>query len=302
MLSPRFAAFIAVVFWGISFVATKAVLREISPVTLIFCRFAIGALVLLAIVRSLPPRAAWRQLALMGFIGVFVHQMLQAYGLRLTAATNAGWLIGLTPLWSAVLSAIVLRERFGFWKVVGLIGGFAGALLVVTRGDFSASAFGRPSTLGDLLIFISTINWSIYSVIGHDTIRSIGPRRATLGAMLFGGTMLLPFFLYDRGWRELPHLTPNGWGALLFLAIGCSALGYLFWYGALERVEVSRVASLLYLEPLVTFVAAALLLGERVSGIVIAGGLLVLVSVVIAQYAPAPTKVAAPASVPSEET
>lgn len=51
---------------------------------------------------------------------------------------------------------------------------------------------------------------------------------------------------------------------------------------------MSRVAALLYLEPLVTFAAAALLLGERVSGIVIAGGLLVLVSVVIAQYAPVP--------------
>jgi drug/metabolite transporter (DMT)-like permease len=298
MRSPRFFAFIAIVFWGISFVATKAALREVGPVTLIFCRFAIGALVLLALVRELPPRHAWKQLALMGFIGVFVHQMLQAYGLTLTSATNSGWLIGLTPLWSAVLSAIVLRERFSAWKIVGLAGGFAGALLVVTRGDFSASVLGRPSTLGDLLIFISTINWAIYSVLGHDTIRKLGPRRATSGAMLFGAAMLAPFFLVQRGWRDLPHLSPTGWGALAFLAIGCSALGYLFWYGALEHVEVSRVAALLYLEPLVTFLAAALLLGERVSGTVIAGGLLVLISVVIAQYAPAAVR----PSIASEES
>jgi drug/metabolite transporter (DMT)-like permease len=286
MSHPRLAALIAIVFWGISFVATKAVLRELSPVTLIFCRFAIGALVLLAIVRELPPRSAWPSLALMGFIGIFVHQMLQAYGLTLTAATNAGWLIGLTPLWSAVLSAIVLRERFSFWKVVGLVGGFAGALLVVTRGELGSHVFTRPSTIGDLLIFISTINWAIYSVLGHDTIRKLGPRRATSGAMLFGAIMLTPFFVAQRGWREVPPLSSTGWGALLFLAIGCSALGYLFWYGALEQIEVSRVAIFLYLEPLVTFLAAAVLLGERVSGIVIAGGLLVLVSVLIAQYAP----------------
>ncbi|HEV7768457.1 MAG TPA: EamA family transporter [Thermoanaerobaculia bacterium] len=286
MSYPRLAAIIAIVFWGISFVATKAVLREISPVTLIFCRFAIGALVLLALVRELPPRSAWPSLALMGFIGIFVHQMLQAYGLMLTAATNAGWLIGLTPLWSAVLSAIVLRERFSFWKVVGLAGGFAGALLVVTRGEFSAHVFSRPSTIGDLLIFISTINWAIYSVVGHATIRKLGPRRATSGAMLFGTLMLTPFFIAQRGWREVPQLSSTAWGALLFLAIGCSALGYLFWYGALEQIEVSRVAIFLYLEPLITFIAAAMLLGERVSGIVIAGGLLVLVSVLIAQYAP----------------
>ena len=106
--------------------------------------------------------------------------------------------------------------------------------------------------------------------------------------MLFGAAMLTPFFIAQRGWRELPQFSPAGWGAMLFLAICCSALGYLFWYGALEQVEVSRVAVLLYLEPLVTFAAAALLLGERVSGVVIAGGLLVLASVLISQYAPVP--------------
>jgi drug/metabolite transporter (DMT)-like permease len=132
----------------------------------------------------------------------------------------------------------------------------------------------------------AAFNWAVYSVIGHATIRELGPRRATSGAMLFGAAMLTPFFLAQRGWRELPQLTLTGWGALVFLAIGCSALGYLFWYGALERGEVSRVAVLLYLEPLVTFAAAMALLGERVSGTVIAGGVLVLTSVLIAQYAP----------------
>lgn len=287
MLSPRFAACIAIVFWGISFVATKAALNEVSPVTLIFVRFAIAAVVLLAIVRELPPRRAWGSLALMGFVGVFVHQMLQAYALTLTSATNTGWLIGVTPIWSAVLSAIFLRERFGAWKIAGLAGGFFGALLVVTRGDFSPQVLGNPSTLGDLLILISTINWSIYSVLGHRTIRELGPRRATSGAMLFGALMLAPFFVAQRGWSEVPNLGTIGWSAVLFLALGCSALGYLFWYGALERIEVSRVAALLYAEPLVTFVAAALLLGERVSPIVIIGGAIVILSVVVSQYAPA---------------
>jgi drug/metabolite transporter (DMT)-like permease len=287
VLSPRFLASLAIIFWGISFVATKAVLQEVSPVTLIFTRFAIAAVVLLCVVRELPPRRSWGALAVMGFVGVFVHQMLQSYALTMTSATNTGWLIGVTPIWSAVLAAIVLRERFGFWKIVGLLGGFAGALLVVTKGDFSARVLGRPSTTGDLLIFISTINWALYTVLGHKTIRELGPRRATSGSMLFGALMLAPFFVARRGWVELPRLTAAGWGALLFLAIACSALGYLFWYGALERIEASRVAALLYAEPLVTFMAAALLLGERVSTIVVIGGVLVLASVLVAQYAPA---------------
>jgi drug/metabolite transporter (DMT)-like permease len=290
MFSPRAAAALAVVFWGISFVATKAALKEVAPVTLIFLRFGIAAAVLLAIVRQLPPREAWPSLALMGFVGIFIHQMLQAFALTMTSATSTGWLIGVTPIWSALLAAIFLRERFGFWKVIGLAGGFFGALLVVTKGDFSARVLGRPSTTGDLMILLSTVNWAVYSVLGHRTIRTLGPRRATSGAMLFGAAMLAPFFVVQKGWRQIPNLTLTGWSALLFLALCCSALGYLFWYGALERIEVSRVAALLYAEPLVTFAAAALLLGERVSAVVIIGGVLVLASVLIAQYAPRPVR------------
>lgn len=285
-IPPRAGALIAVIFWGISFVATKAALGEVSPITLIFLRFAMGAVLLLAIVRKLPPRDALPQLALMGFLGVFLHQMIQSNALTMTSASHTGWLIGVTPIWSAVLSAFVFRERFGFWKIVGLAGGFCGALLVITRGDFHASLLALPSTRGDLLILLSTLNWSVYSVVGHATIKRVGPRVATSGGMLLGVAMLTPFFIAARGWREIPKLTAIGWTSVLFLAIGCSALGYLFWYGALEHLEVSRVAALLYLEPLITFVAAMLLLHEKASGVTIVGGLIVLGSVAIAQYAP----------------
>jgi drug/metabolite transporter (DMT)-like permease len=132
----------------------------------------------------------------------------------------------------------------------------------------------------------------VYSVVGHATIRRLGPRVATSGAMLAGVVMLAPFFAINRGWNDIPHLTARGWSAILFLAVGCSALGYLFWYGALERVEVSRVASLLYLEPLVTFGAAVLMLHEPVSATAVIGGLLVLASVLLTQYAPGRTSVA----------
>jgi drug/metabolite transporter (DMT)-like permease len=282
---PRLGALIAVIFWGMSFVATKAALREVSPVTLIFVRFAIGVVLLFAIVRAVPPRDAWPALALMGFVGIFIHQMIQSYALTMTSAVHTGWLIGLTPIWSAILSAILLREHLGGLKIAGLFGGFAGALLVLTHGDFSARLLALPSTKGDLLILISTVNWAIYSTIGHKTIRAVGPRRATAGAMLCGVLMLAPFFVGHAGWRELPHVSTIGWVAILFLGIGCSGLGYLFWYGAIETIEVSRVSALLYLEPLITFITALLLLHETVNALTVIGGAIVLGSVLVVQYA-----------------
>jgi drug/metabolite transporter (DMT)-like permease len=289
--SARLAAFTAVVLWGVSFVATKAALREVSPVTLIFTRFALGVAVLTLVLKVrreslLPARDSWPMLALMGFVGIFLHQMVQAHGLTLTTAVRTGWLIGLTPIWSAVLAAAFLGERFGPQKIAGLVIGLIGALLVITRGELSTSVLTLPSTRGDLLVLASTWTWAIYTILGRDTLKRLGSARATAAAMFAGWAMMTPFFVAASGWHEYRALSSTSLIAILFLGIGCSGLGYWFWYAALERIDASQVAAFLYLEPLVTLLSAVALLGETVAVSTIVGGLLVLVGVVTVQTAP----------------
>lgn len=285
---PHLAALAAVTAWGISFVATKAALREVTPATLVFSRFAMGVVllhVLLAVRRTplRPPRKHVPTLLLLGFVGVFVHQMIQVNGLARTTAVRTGWLIGLIPIWSALLAAAFLKERFGARKTAGLVLGFAGAILVVTRGRFSTDVLALPSTTGDLLVLASTLNWAIYSALGRETIRELGALRAIAGAMLPGWLMLGPVWAAERGWREYAGLSPGTWGALLFLGIVCSGFAYLAWYAALKRLETGRVAAYLYVEPLVTLAAAVTLLDEPVAATTIAGGLVVLLGVFLVQ-------------------
>ncbi len=287
-LAPRLAAFGAVVLWGGSFVATKAALREVPPVTLIFSRFALGIAVLFLILRfkgqrPIPPRSAWPMLALMGFVGVFVHQLLQVYGLTLTTAIRTGWLTGLIPIWSAVLSAIFLGERFGPGKLLGLFLGAVGAVVVITRGELSAQILALPATHGDLLILASTVNWAIYTILGRKTLKRLGSAQATTAVMFVGWAMLIPFLVHETGWQAFRALSATGLLAVVFLGVGCSALGYLFWYAALERLEASQVAAFLYLEPLVTLLAAVALLGESIVASTILGGILVMIGVATVQ-------------------
>ncbi len=281
-------AFLAVVFWGIAHVATKAVVREISPLATVFGRAALGTLLLAVVLplrgeKVLPPRAALVPLAVMGFFGVAFHQLLQAHALTLTSAVNTGWLIALVPIWSALLAAALGQERFGPVRVLGIATGFAGALLVVTRGRLEPGLFALPATRGDLLVLASTVNWAAYTVLGHATIRRVGPARATAGVMLLGAVVLLPPFAAGGGPAEYGRLSAGGAAALLFLGLACSGLGYLLWSRALEEVEASRVASLLYLQPLVTLAAAALLLAEPVGLVTLAGGGLVVGGVALVQ-------------------
>ena len=290
-MPPLLGALLAVILWGVSFVATRAALGELQPVTLIAVRFAIGDMMLFAMLAArrmplLPPRREWPVMALLGFDGIALHTMIQAYALRETTAVRTGWLIGLSPIWSAILAAIFLRERLGWIKSLGLGIGFAGAVIVVTRGAISGQTPALPGTRGDLLILASTFNWAIYTVISREPVRRVGSLPAMAAAMLVGCLLLLPWFLASHAWRELSRMSPMGWGAVLFLGIGCSGIAYLLWFGAIERIDASRVSALLYIEPLVTLAAAVLLLHEPVLISTIVGGLLVLAGVALVQAAP----------------
>lgn len=285
-------ALLAVTLWGISFVATKIALAEMSPVALIFTRFALGTASLYAVLvlrreSWSVPRAAWPNLALLGFVGVFVHQMIQVHGLTLTTAVRTGWLIGVIPLWSALLAWVLLREPFGPRRIAGLVLGFAGAVIVVTRGSFDPAVLGLPSTKGDLLVLASTVNWAVYTVLARGTIGRLGSARAMAASVLLGWLMLLPFFLRESGWAAWSGLSPGAWGAVVFLGVGCSGIAYLLWYAALARMDATRVSAFLYVEPLVTCAAAVPILGETLGLATVAGGLVVLAGVALVQ-APVP--------------
>src|SRR5512138_3332641 len=164
-LIPILEAIFAVVIWGGTFIATKIALQEASPATIVWLRFAMGVVILGAAVLlrrefALPERSDVAYLALLGFIGVTFHQWLQATGLQTAQATTTAWIVASTPVFIAILGWLVLRERFGALRVAGIALAALGVLLVVSKGRLAALASGQEGTIGDLLIFISAINWA----------------------------------------------------------------------------------------------------------------------------------------------
>jgi drug/metabolite transporter (DMT)-like permease len=142
-----------------------------------------------------------------------------------------------------------------------------------------------PTTIGDLLILASTVNWAIYSILGRQTLKRLGSTRAITAAMALGWAMIVPFFVRNSGWNDYSSLSVPGIVSILFLGIGCSGLGYWFWSAALERIPTTQVAAFLYAEPLVTLVAATSLLGESLTVSTLIGGLMVITGVAVVQRA-----------------
>ncbi|MBI5305031.1 MAG: DMT family transporter [Chloroflexi bacterium] len=290
----RAKALIAAVLWGASFVATKTALRDVSPWTLIVVRFAFGVAILAFAVwrMRLAKRVSLRDLlllAVLGFIAITIHQGLQATGLTFTSAGSMAWLVALSPVFTALLAGMFLAELFSVTKIFGLVIAFAGAIIVVTKGDFSGDALHLPSTLGDLLALASALNWAIFSVASKPVLRRLPPTLMMAYVMAIGWLIILPFWGVAQGWNEIGNLTREGWIAIAFLGIFCSGVAYIFWYDALAHIDASQAAAFIYLEPLVTMVIAAFVLSEPIMPITLFGGVTIILGVYLVNR-PAPRR------------
>lgn len=137
-------------------------------------------------------------------------------------------------MWSALLALLLPREGLGRSKLVGLLLGLAGVLLLITGGRVDGLQL-LPTTKGDLLILASTVNWAIYTVLGRGILARMGALEATTIAMAVGFGLLLPFMPWSTLAAQFDVVSVAGWGAVLFLGLGCSGIAYLCWYASLAR-------------------------------------------------------------------
>lgn len=277
-------ALFAVVFWGASFIATKVALREVTPLTVIWLRFALGVIVLgfFVIARKqfawIPSRDV-PYLVLLGFLGVALHQLLQSNGLVTSQATTTAWIVATTPVFIALLGWLVLKERLSRQRAAGIALAAAGVLLVVTRGDVSEFTPGNLGAPGDVLILLSALNWAVFSVLSRRGLRDYPAARMMFFVLLFGWLIDSALFFSTASPGQVSNLTPTGWAAIAFLGIICSGVCYIFWYDALAALPASQVGVILYIEPLVTMLIAGMILGEAVTIAGLLGGAIILFGV-----------------------
>ena len=284
-----FEATFAVAAWGASFIATKVALRDVSPISVVWLRFAMGVVILGGAVIArrqflLPTsRKEWLYFALLGFIGITFHQWLQSTGLQTAAATTTAWIVATTPVFMALLGWLILKERLGWVKVSGIALAAVGVLLVVSKGDFGALFAGRFGAQGDFLILISAPNWAIFSVLSRSGLQSHPAARMMFYVMILGWLLTSLLYFAGPGFGEISQLTPAGWLGIGFLGVICSGLAYIAWYDALQSLPASQVGAFLYLEPLVAVIVAAIVLNERLLWASLFGGGIILLGVWMVQ-------------------
>lgn len=277
--------------WGGSFVAARMLLAPsgrgataLSPTMLATIRFLLASALLCPAlvhqhrrVRRITRRDVVLFL-LLGQLSISLYFWLQYTGVRLTNAGIASVLVvGLIPLATLLVARVALGEPLGARRALALALGVMGVGIVVSQSGLQIQTQGG-FLLGALCLAVDAGCFAVYTTLIRGMRDRYPPLTMTAG-MTLGGTLgLVVLALATGGWGNLAALSPLQWLAIAYLGVVCSVLAYLCYNYALARIEASRAAVWIYLEPPVAVALGALLLGEAITVQTIVGGLVILAS------------------------
>lgn len=271
---------LAVLFWGLSYIAIKVVLRELEPVEMISVRFLLAAPTLYIVARlrglSVWPVAKHGKLVLASFV-VFAHFWIMATGMKETSASNTAWILTTAPIFIALLARVYLKELFSAKQWLGVLLAVAGVVVLTANGDLANLAWIQSR--GDLIVLGSCVTWAIYTVLTRDITDCVDPIVATFWMTTTAGLIFVPYTLVTSGLQPFVVLQPITWASLVFLGVFCLAIAFWLWALGLSRKTAAEVGVYLYIEPLFTMMFAWLLLSEQITIWLLLGATLICLGV-----------------------
>lgn len=278
-------ALFVVTVWGVTYISTKVLLiRGLSPAEIMFIRF----LTAYVLVWFVSPKKLWADnlkdealLLLAGVCGGSLYFQTENMALEITLASNVAMILCTVPILTAVLSRLFVKgERLRRGLILGSLVALAGVALVICNGHFVL----RLSPAGDLLTVLAALSWACYSLVLKRMIGRYPTVFITRKVFFYGLVTLLPVFAaspFDISPALL--LEPVVAGNLLFLGVIASLGCYLIWNSVVKRLGPVRANNYIYLSPVVTLSASAIVLGEHITVMAIVGALMIIVGVYFAE-------------------
>jgi drug/metabolite transporter (DMT)-like permease len=263
--------------FGLSFLVTKGALEAFSPMVLMFLRFSLAAAVLgsLALTGIVKFRYKGKPLAPLVILCLFqpiLYFTLETFGLRETASSTAGLILGAMPAAVAALSVPLLRERLSARQVAGLLLSVAGVAFIVLGGisggaGQSGGSTGSPGSVrGILLVVGALVSSAFYQVYSRKASVHYGPLETTFAMMLSGAAffgLLAAAEGLSRGWGTLfAQATAGAWLSIGYLGILSSVVAFFLVNLSLSRLKAAQASIFGTLTTLVSLVAGVALRGE----------------------------------------
>lgn len=282
----HFFAALTIVIWATTFVSTKILLVSFAPIEILVFRFLIGLAALFAIYPKFLKFQGLKTEVLLtgaGLCGICLYYLLENIALTYTSASNVGIIVAAAPFFTAIFSKMFLdkKEKLGFTFVIGFILAMAGIITISFKNNNSI----QINPFGDLLALGAAVVWALYSVLSKKiTALELNTFQATRRTFLYGLIFMIPFsfiFKYKPDYTLI--INKNNIFNLLYLGLGASALCFVTWNIAVKKLGAVKTGVYIYMVPVITIIASAIVLKEKITPALVAGALLTLTGLIVSE-------------------
>jgi drug/metabolite transporter (DMT)-like permease len=272
--------------WGVPYLFIKVAVAELPPVTVVFARVALAALLLGPVAARRGALGGLRgrlpQLAALAMLEITVPFLLISMGEQHIASSLAGLLIAAMPLFVALLALrFDAAERVGGLRLLGLLLGIGGvaALLGIDAGA------DRQQLVGAVMVLLATLSYATSTLLVKRAFSDVPLLGVVTVATAISSLVLAPFAV-----ALTPARLPSLQVVLALAALGvlCTAAGLLLFFSLIVEAGPSRAAVITYLNPAVAVALGVLVLGEPLTGAIVGGFLLIMVGSWLSTRRPAP--------------
>ncbi len=285
---PYLLCVFTMLFWASNVLISRAMAGAVPPVALAQMRWTLAFLIILPfalrhIRRDWPVVLAhWKMLVALGVVGISIYNTCLYIGLQTTGAVNAAMLSSVFPVLVAVLAFVIYRDRLTGLQIAGIGLSFAGAAIILTRGDILVLS-DIDFVVGDLWVLASQFAYAFYAVLLRGR-PPVHPLTLVAVTMFLGQLVLIPFTVSEGLGGARVTFDAATIATVLFVAIFPAVLAYIFFNRAVELIGSNRTAPFFYLVPIFTSIGAVVLLGEHVALYHLLGAVLIVSGIAATQF------------------
>lgn len=282
-ITPHLALVAVQLMFGTWPILGKIVLRSMSSTSLVGFRICGAAIVLTLFRRQFGellrlPRRILAWVVLSSLLGVVLNQLLFVKGLSFTTAINASLLTTTIPVFTLAVSIALGHDRASLRHILGIALAAAGVVYLV---DPWRASFSAQTTLGNILIVINSFSYGAYIAVSRDLFRRYGALTVITWLFVVGALMTLPFAGYAWTADSLDSVSLQAWLIVAYIILIPTVGAYYLNSWAVTRVSAGIVAIYIYLQPLLAFGFAPMILGESWNSRTIVASVLIFAGVAV---------------------
>ena len=258
--------------WGLGFTLAKIGMEQFSALLIMSIRFGIAGLVLVWFTK--PPWGHMREIFVVALIGSTIQYGLTYNGLKGIDASTAAILVQLEGPILALLGTILLKEKLGLTRALGMGLAFLGVFIIA----------GEPRLEGHIdsviLLVAGSAVWAVAQIMISRLKGLSGITILAWVAIMATPQMLIASLIIEDGqWQAITSASLVDWSIIFYLAFIMTVVGYSIWYHLLSSVDVSKISPFLMLLPITSIIAGIILLDEKLTVPMIIGGVMIMTGV-----------------------